>query len=33
MLIQSVSYVSDVCCKHFDLDVAYVSHICCKSIF
>ena len=31
--VQSVSSVSDICCKRFDLDVAYVSHICCKSMF
>ena len=28
--VQSVSSVSNVCCKRFDLDVAYVSHICSK---
>jgi hypothetical protein len=27
--VQNVSSVSNVCCKHFDLDVAYVSHIYC----
>jgi hypothetical protein len=32
-LVQNVSSVPDVCCKHFDLDVAYVSHICCSSMF
>ena len=31
--VQSVSSVSDICCKHFDMNVAYVSHICCKSMF
>ena len=31
--VQSVSSVSDVCCKRFYLDVTYVSHICCKSMF
>jgi hypothetical protein len=38
--VQNISSVSNMCCKHFDLDVAYVSHIyvarasvldvCCK---
>jgi hypothetical protein len=28
--VQNVSFVSNVCCKRFDLDVAYVSHICHK---
>jgi hypothetical protein len=33
-VVQSVSSISDVCCKFFfNLDVAYVSHICCKSMF
>ena len=31
--VQNISFVTDVCCKHFDLDVAYVSHICCNSMF
>jgi hypothetical protein len=31
--VQSVSSISDICCKRFDLDVVYVSYICCKSMF
>jgi hypothetical protein len=31
--VQNVSFVPDICCKRFDLDVAYVSHICYNSMF
>jgi hypothetical protein len=33
VFVQNVSYVLDIYCKRFDLDVAYVSHICCNSMF
>jgi hypothetical protein len=31
--IQNISFVSDVNCKCFDLNIVYISHICCKSMF
>jgi hypothetical protein len=33
VFLQNVTFVSDVCCKRFDLYVLYVSHVCCKSMF
>jgi hypothetical protein len=31
--LQNVSFVPDVCCKCFGLDVGYVSHIYCNNMF
>jgi hypothetical protein len=31
--VHSGSFVSDICCKRFDLDVVCVSPICCKNMF